>query len=145
SFATRPWTVTRPASIQPSISRRDPSPAAARSFCRRSAVGAGGGGLLLLAGFFGTDSRFRGGDAWLKSESLSDFRQRRQLFQRAQAEVVEETAGRGVERGASRRLAVADDVDPAARLQRLDDLARNADAAHILDIAAGDRLPVGDD
>src|SRR5881396_1157044 len=43
SLAARPPTVTRPASIQDSISRREPRPAAASSFWSRSAFGAGGG------------------------------------------------------------------------------------------------------
>src|ERR1044071_3826911 len=125
-----PLTATRPASIQPSISRRDPSPAAARAFCSRSAVRAGGGlWLLLVVGFFGTDSRFRGGWRGFKREGLGDFLERRQLFQRAQPEVVEELPGSGVQRGTARRLAMADDVDPAAVLQSLDDLARDDDSA----------------
>src|ERR1041385_761957 len=128
SFAILPPTATRPASIPPSISRRDPSPAAARSFCSRSAVGApdglavgpcGGLGSLRSV-FFGTDSRFRGGGGWFKGKSLGDFLERRQLLQRAQPEVVEELARRGVERRPARSFAVADDVDPAAILQRLD-------------------------
>src|SRR5436189_4434150 len=91
SFATRSPNVTRPASIQPSISRREPRPAAASSFCSRSprgsAVGAGGG-FALLIGLLGPDGRFRCGGR-LKREGLGDFLERRQLFQRAQAEIVE--------------------------------------------------------
>src|SRR5262245_4132376 len=89
SLAIWPLSVTRPASIQPSISLREPSPAAASSFCSRSprgsAVGAGGGLLGLLSLFFGTDSRFRGGGTGFKCESLRDFRERRQLLEGAQA------------------------------------------------------------
>jgi hypothetical protein len=40
---------------------------------------------------------------------------------------------------------VADHVDPAARLERLDDLRRDANAAHVLDVAARDRLAICDD
>jgi hypothetical protein len=38
SAATRPSTVSRPARIQPSISRLEPWPAAASTFCSRSAM-----------------------------------------------------------------------------------------------------------
>jgi hypothetical protein len=81
----------------------------------------------------------------LKLQSLRDFLERRQLLERAQPEVVEELSGGGVQRRAAGRLAVADHVDPAARLERLDDLRRHHDPAHVLDVASGDRLAVGDD
>jgi len=42
SATTAPLTLTRPAAIHSSISRREPRPAAARTFWTRSAVGAGG-------------------------------------------------------------------------------------------------------
>src|SRR2546429_5964964 len=45
--------------------------------------------------------------------------------QRAQPEIVEKLAGGGVKRRPARRLALAHGVDPAAVLQRLDDLAGN--------------------
>jgi hypothetical protein len=101
-LATLPFTLTRPASIQVSISRREPNPAAASSFCNRSAVGAGGG--LLLLGLFFADCGFCfclgfGRGNHLELEGLGDLFERRQLLQRAQAEVVEELGGRGVERG----------------------------------------------
>src|SRR3954469_17855743 len=94
SCATRPAMVTRPAAIQVSISRREPRPARASSFCKRSgcslAFGAGGG-----AGFgFGLGERFSfadgfriggahtgfGGRARLERERLRDLLERRQLF-----------------------------------------------------------------
>src|SRR5688572_18412616 len=160
SLATRPLTLTRPASIQASMPRREPSPAAASSFCSRSpsaggsAAGAGGAlGFGLGAGFrpfssggFGdarSSGRFGGLlGGGLKLESLRDFLERRQLLERAQPEVVEELPGGGIQRRPAGRLAVADHVDPAARLERLDDLRRHHDPAHILDVAAGDRLAV---
>src|SRR6267378_2185848 len=145
SLATRPPAVTRPASIQDSISRREPRPAAASSFCSRSAFGAGGG--LGFCGGFGIcrpDAGLCGRDG-LKLEGLGNFFKWRQLFQRTQAEVVEEPARRGVEGGPARRLAVADDIDPAARFERLDDLGRDHYAADVLDIAARHRLAVGND
>src|SRR5262245_31378025 len=93
SLATFPLTVIRPAAIQTSISRRDPRPAAASSFCSRSAVGAGGR-LLLLFRFpdSGLGARRHHGQL----EGLGDLFQRRQLFERAQPEVVEEPGGGGV-------------------------------------------------
>ena len=39
---------------------------------------------------------------------------------------------------------MADDADPLALLERLDDVAVDRDAADLLDLAAGDRLAVGD-
>src|SRR3546814_13927932 len=41
-------------------------------------------------------------------------------------------------------VAVADDADPLALFQRLDDVAVHRDAADLLDPATGDRLAVGD-
>jgi hypothetical protein len=69
--------VTRPAAIQVSISRREPTPAAASSFCSRSpagaasglAVGAGGGMLLLL---FFSDCGLGSGNHF-QLEGLGDF------------------------------------------------------------------------
>jgi len=40
---------------------------------------------------------------------------------------------------------MADDVDPASRLERLDDLRRNAYAANVFDVAARNRLAIRDD
>src|ERR1044071_3230816 len=156
SFETFPETAMRPASIQVSISRREPRPAAASSFCSRSprgsrtgsAAGAGGAlGFGLGAGFFAlSQGRFGGGGrCGLKLESMRYLLERRQLFERAQAEVVEELLGGGVERRPAGRLAMADDVDPAARLERLPDLRRDGDAADGPPFAAGNRLAVGDD
>src|SRR5436309_2654444 len=127
SLAARPPTVTRPASIQDSISRREPRPAAASSFWSRSAFGAGGGGGLGFGGGFGIcrpDAGLGGRDR-LKLEGLGDFFERRQLLERAQPEVVEEFAGSGVQRRPARRFAVADDVDPAPGFERLHDLGRD--------------------
>ena len=40
---------------------------------------------------------------------------------------------------------MADDIDPATRFQRLDDLCRDGHAADVFDVAAGHGLPVGND
>src|SRR5512139_4324504 len=90
SFATCPRTVTRPALIQVSISRREPKPAAASSFWILSPAGlleggAGGDGGLL--GRF-IRRRLRGGG--LELQRARDLLQRRQLLERAQAQIVEE-------------------------------------------------------
>src|SRR5436305_405024 len=139
SCAMRPPSVTVPASIQDSISRREPRPAAASRFWRRSAFGAGGGGGFGFGlgglGVGRADAGFGGRDG-LKLQSLRDFLERRQLLEGAQAEIVEELAGGGVKRRPARRLAMADGVDPAARFQRLDDLRGDGHAADLLDIAA---------
>src|SRR5581483_7809951 len=149
SFATRPRTETRPAAIQDSISRREPSPAAASSFWSRSAVGAGGG--FFRAGFWISGFRLGRPDLGirhglrLEGERLRDLLERRQLLQRAQAELVQELAGGGIERRPARGLAMPHDVDPAVVLERLDDLGGDRDAADVLDVAPRDRLAVGND
>src|SRR3989442_6429777 len=79
SLAARPPTVTRPASIQDSISRREPRPAAASSFWSRSAFCAGGG-FGLGFGVGGTGTRL-GGRGGLKLEGPRDFLWWRPLFQ----------------------------------------------------------------
>src|SRR5258706_13416593 len=84
SFAVLPLTATRPASTQPSIARREPRPAAARTFCSRSACGAGSVLLLGLA-----VGRTEGGVAFVslrsagrfELEGFGDFFKRRQLLQ----------------------------------------------------------------
>jgi len=50
-----------------------------------------------------------------------------------------------VEGRAAGGIAVADGVDPAASLQGFQYVGRHRDSADILDIAAGDRLPIGND
>src|SRR5258706_8151045 len=130
----RPSTATRPASIQDSISRREPRPAAASSFSSLSprgstAVLAGltaafagsaaalaglaagsGAGFRFFRSFGGFVADFRfggrglGGGGGFNLEGLGDFFERRQLLQRAQAQVVQELAGGGVKRKAGPRL-----------------------------------------
>src|SRR3954462_8129839 len=93
SLASAPLTVTRPASIQDSVSCPEPRPAAARTFWIRSAFGAGG---LLRFRVGWADARFRGGYR-LELQRLRDFLERRQLFQRGQSQVVEEFPRRRIE------------------------------------------------
>ena len=69
----------------------------------------------------------------------------RQLVERSQAQVVEELARGGVERRATDRLAVADDLDPAAVLELLEDHRVDGHPADVLHVAAGHGLAVGND
>src|SRR5690606_16550054 len=73
-----------------------------------------------------------------------EFGQRRQVVQPLQPEVVEERLGRGQQFRLAGNIAVADHPDPVAFLERLDDVAVDRDAADLFDLAAGDRLSVGD-
>ena len=70
--------------------------------------------------------------------------QRGQLLQAGKAEVVGSCAWWRRAR-ATRRLAMADDIDPAPVFELLDDLAGHDDATDVFDVASRDRLPVGDD
>ncbi len=70
--------------------------------------------------------------------------QRRQIFQIAQAEELEELFGRAVEQGTARLFALAEDAHERAiheRLQR----AAGVDAADLVDLGARDGLTVGAD
>ena len=117
---------------------RGPPPRAASAGVSEASGGGGG----FVGGFGAADC---GAGRGLKLQRLGDLLERRQFLQRAQAEVVEEGPGGGVQRRPARRIAMADDVDPAAALQRLDDLRRHRHAADVLDVAARHRLAVGDD
>jgi hypothetical protein len=76
---------------------------------------------------------------------LSGGPERRQLFERAQAQVIEELACGGKQGRPAGRLAVADGLDPAAVFQRLEHLRGHGDAADLLDVAARHRLAVRND
>ncbi len=71
--------------------------------------------------------------------------ERRQLVQRTQPQIVKELARSAEQRGTTRRVAVANDFDPAAVLEGLHDLRRNRHAADIFDVAARHGLAPGDD
>ncbi|MCY1185848.1 hypothetical protein D9M73_266640 [compost metagenome] len=75
---------------------------------------------------------------------LTQFGQRRQVVEVFQVEVIEKGLGGGKHRRFAGHVAVADDADPLALHQRLDDLAVDRHAPHILDLAPGDRLAIGD-
>src|SRR5207253_3595808 len=68
-----------------------------------------------------------------------------ELVERLEAQVVEELARRGVQRGTPRCLAMANDLDPAAVLQLLEDLRVDRDAADFFHVAARRGLAVRDD
>src|SRR5690606_8553234 len=80
----------------------------------------------------------------LELADVLDLGQRRQVFQALQPEVVEEGLGRGQQFRLAGNVAMADDADPFALLERLDDVAVHGHAADLLDLAAGDRLAIGD-
>ena len=80
-----------------------------------------------------------------RAPHVADLLQRRQLGQRIQAQVVEELLRRAQQGRAPDHFAVADHVDPAAVFQHLDRLRIDRDAADLFDVAARDRLAVGDD
>src|SRR5256885_15694854 len=117
SVAVCPSTVTRPAAMSSSQARREPTPAAARTFCRRSSV-VGIGDLVRVVG--------------------QERRERRQFLDAVQAELLQEQGRGAVQERAALRLAAAL-LDKAAGCQRADDAVavhppdrRNAGAGHRL-------------
>ena len=80
----------------------------------------------------------------LKFEGPGNFLQGRQLLQRQQSKVVEERFGGGVERGPARRVAVADDVNPAPAPMRAEYDVTAADMTEIATVSGGIHLQAGD-
>src|SRR5690606_7159698 len=62
-----------------------------------------------------------------------------------QPEIVPKLAGRPEKGGSSRRFTVSDHFDPATFIERPNDVGRYGDATDLLDVAARDRLSVGND
>src|SRR3546814_5877539 len=60
---------------------------------------------------------------WVEFAEILQLRQRRQFIQALEAEVVEEALGGAEQLRAAGDVAVADDADPLALFQRLDDVA----------------------
>lgn len=58
--------------------------------------------------------------------------------------MVEEHLGGGKHRRFTGHVTVTDDADPLALQQRLDDMAVDRHAPHVLDLASGDGLAIGD-
>src|SRR5688500_15314781 len=107
---------------------------------------AAGGGLVVDQGFLrGRLGGVDRGEGRRRLEGGLQLLERRKLLERAQVQVVEEFSRGGEKGGASGGLAVADGLDPAALLERLQCGRRHRDAADLLDVAARDRLAVGDD
>src|SRR5690349_13666404 len=159
------FTVMRPARISSSIARREPNPQLASTLCRRcgslktSSVDRlcfGGGRLSAircsarLGCWVGPEDRARecalrlgglgGGIRHLQEVGRIELGERRQLRDRGEAEIVEESLRRRVERGAPGRLPVTHDLDPLPVFERLDDVRRHGHAADRFDVAAGDGL-----
>src|SRR5688572_5542081 len=153
-----PLTVMRPAAIQASTWRGDATPRADRTFWMRSRMGsparrgraASARGVGVVGGRLACGRRLhrhRLVELELDADVVHVAKRgkRRQLIEAAQAEVVEE-----IPRGAEKlRMAghfpVPDDADPAALRERADDVRVDRHAAHVLDLAARDRLPVRDE
>src|SRR6202795_2635603 len=105
-----------------SMSRRDPRPRRARTLWSFSVgplglgeAGLGGAGLDRCVRVVRGPRSGRRGEV----ECLGNFFERRQLVQRAQAEVVQKSLGGGVERRMARHFPVADDVYPVALLEQI--------------------------
>src|SRR3546814_17191942 len=79
---------------------------------------------------------------WVEFAEILQLRQRRQFIQALEAEVVEEALGGAEQLRAAGDVAVADDADPLALFQRLDDVAVHRDAADLLHLPAGARQSV---
>src|SRR5690606_28792253 len=71
--------------------------------------------------------------------------ERWQLIQGCQPEIVQKLAGRPEKGGSSWRFTVSDHFDPATFIERPNDVGRYGDATDLLDVAARDRLSVGND
>ncbi|CAM2150571.1 hypothetical protein PT2222_240011 [Paraburkholderia tropica] len=81
----------------------------------------------------------------LLAELIRRIVERRQFFERLQAEIVEKLTRRGIKRGTSGYVAMTDDFDPVTVFELFDDLRIDGHPANLFDIAARDRLPVRDD
>ena len=106
-----------------------------RSAVPRIGLASASGASAAFGGASGISSRWEASSSASGGSSASE----------REAEIVEEGLGRRVERRASRRLAMADDLDPLPVLERLDDVRGHGDAADGFDVAAGDGLLIGDD
>src|SRR5690606_16462862 len=78
-------------------------------------------------------------------ESVFDFRQRRQVLELPQSEIIEELLGRAEHLRFARHIAMSDHAYPIAFEQRADDVRADGDAANLLDLRTSDRLAVRDE
>ena len=76
---------------------------------------------------------------------MFDFRKRRQLIERAQSKIIEETSGRSQQLGVSRYISMPHHPNPLALHQGFDDVRVDRDATNRLDLGTRDRLSVGDE
>ena len=111
-----------------------------RAVIRRVLVGCSVIGLGVIRGCFIALEAQLG----LKFTEVLEFGQRRQFIQPGQAEVIEEAPGGAEQLRSAGHVAVADHADPLPLFQGADDVAVHGHAAHLLDLAAGDRLSIGD-
>ena len=98
---------------------------------------AGCGRLVFLrgvrAGKPGRYRRFVREQLRFQFADVLQFRQRRQVFQALQAEVIEEDLGGAEQRWPAGHIAVTDHADPLTLFQGLDGIAAHGDAAHGFD------------
>src|SRR5262245_5669552 len=89
------------------------------------------------------------GEAQLEGDAefvqVAQLRERRQLIEAPQPEVVEELARRAVERGTARDIAMSNGAHPPPVEQRTKNVRAQTHAAHVLDLATRDRLAIRDD
>ena len=80
----------------------------------------------------------------VKSFHVADLRQRGQLIQAFQVEVVQKLARGRIHSGTPWNIAMPDNTNPLPLMQGLDDIRANRHAADFLDFATGNRLAIGD-
>src|SRR5690606_2039440 len=77
-------------------------------------------------------------------KAVLDVRERRQILELPEPEVVEKLLGRTEHRRLSGHIAMTDHSNPVALHQRADDVRADCDAANFLDLGTRDRLPIRD-
>src|SRR6185369_13968128 len=102
-------------------------------------------GLLRGVGGWCVRSRFERGETRRLLERALQLVEWRQLLEGPKVQVVEEFLRGCEDGGASGRLALAHDLDPAALDERVERGRRDGDAADVLDVAARHRLAVRND
>src|SRR5690606_27257888 len=74
---------------------------------------------------------------------IADFRQRRQFVEIFEIEIIEEFTRGGVHGRTPRHILMTDDTNPLALDQGFHDVAGHGDAANVFDVAARNRLAIG--
>jgi hypothetical protein len=157
--AGRPLTVIRPSAIQRSISRREPYARVRKQLVDAYRLGFRRGrflrrvvsvgrffmiAALLVRSWLGRQLGKSQVKFYVDAVEIANLRQRRQVLQAFQPEIIEEISCRGVHRRPPGHIAVADDAHPASLGQGPHDVGADADPADVLDLATRDGLPVGD-